>query len=122
MAKYIISAGSNLPDGLHRVEKAIVWLEEIGEIVSMTAIYSTPDSNDSTAAPYFNAIIIINYSDSSESLNRLLKSYEEKMGREHCTPQVVIDLDLLAFDGVALRPRDLVAPHFLKGLPMLRVK
>ena len=122
MAKYIISAGSNLPDGLHRVEEAIVWLEEIGEIVSMTAIYITPDSNDSTAAPYFNAIIIINYSDSSESLNRLLKSYEEKMGREHGTPQVVIDLDLLAFDGVALRPRDLLTPHFLKGLPMLRVK
>lgn len=64
--------------------------------------------------------VLSGYSDIPfEKLNKDLKAYELKHGRDseaRRKGEVPIDLDIVKWDGEILRPRDYAADYFRKGL------
>lgn len=119
MPRYIISLGSNLPEGDTEVEEAIKWLAGIFSLISTTPTYNTPDAHDQSKPRYTNAIATITCDLDAAELTKRLKSYEISRGRKPGTGSVPIDLDLVCRDNEILRPRDFSAPYFLEGLYLL---
>lgn len=115
MNTFVISIGSNLPDGQQHVEKAIGWLRSIGHSCESSAIYSTPSiSGDGTL--YFNAVLRGKFPYGPEALSERCKQYEAACGRIRVKGKpVVIDLDVVMFNSLILRPNDASRSYFKLG-------
>lgn len=115
MNTFVISIGSNLPDGQRHVEKAIEWLRSIGHSCESSSIYSTPSINgDGTL--YFNAVLRGIFPWNPEAMSERCKDYEASCGRIHIKGMpVIIDLDVVMFNGMVLRPKDASRSYFKLG-------
>lgn len=119
MPHYIISLGSNIPQGKEEIESAIRWFAGFSTVISRTKVYTTPDAHDSSRPQYTNAIAAIDCNETAEKLNKMLKSYEVLRGRIAGSASIPVDLDLVCRDNEVLRPRDYAAPYFVEGLYLL---
>lgn len=125
----LISVSSNCGDRIRNCQDALVWLASVLKDTVSSSVYETEDisckknSCCSAAHPekpkYMNAVLS-GYSDIPfEKLNKDLKAYELKHGRDseaRRKGEVPIDLDIVKWDGLILRPRDYAADYFRKGL------
>lgn len=103
-----LSLGSNVGDRLKNVENGLEWLKSVLTRLKHSDIYETPEIHG-LGTPYFNSVVLGECQYEYEDLNLRLKQYELECGR---TPEarkrgdVVIDIDIVEWDGQIIRPID----------------
>ena len=114
MAKVVIALGSNLNNPPQQLQDAAVFLEELSESpILKSPIYQSepigPSEND-----FLNSVAVIETQLSPDELFVQLKNQERSQGRPSRYPKWTartIDLDIIAYDNLALHTDSLIIPH-----------
>lgn len=119
MREYVISVGSNVPDGQTNVLRAIDYLRSVLTNVEVSSVYRT-DSINGDGTLYCNCVVRGRSDLESAEMEALCKDYETRSGRMRTVKGVVtIDLDVVMVDGVVVRPKDASRYYFTKGFDEL---
>jgi 2-amino-4-hydroxy-6-hydroxymethyldihydropteridine diphosphokinase len=117
MAEAFIALGGNLGDVRATFEQAIAKLCDgvALRLLARSSDYRTPPWGVTDQPPFINAAIAVSTSLSPHELLARAKATERALGRDstrerHWGPRP-IDLDILAYDDIALRGPDLTLPH-----------
>jgi 2-amino-4-hydroxy-6-hydroxymethyldihydropteridine diphosphokinase len=113
MARTAIGIGSNAGDPAATVQRAFARLGELGTVVARSALYRTAPWGVGNQAPFVNAAVLLETSLEPRALLTELKRIEVEEGRVETFrwgPRV-LDLDILAYDGVRLDGPELTVPH-----------
>jgi 2-amino-4-hydroxy-6-hydroxymethyldihydropteridine diphosphokinase len=117
VAEAFIALGGNVGDVRAIFERAIALLCEDGavQLVARSSDYRTPPWGVTDQPAFINAVIAVSTSLSPHALLARVQTYERALGRDrarerHWGPRR-IDLDILAYDDVALHDPDLTLPH-----------
>jgi 2-amino-4-hydroxy-6-hydroxymethyldihydropteridine diphosphokinase len=108
-----IGLGSNVGDASGTVARALVALEALGRVVARSSFYRTKAWGVTDQPDFVNAAALVETDLLPRALLAELKALESNLGRVETFrwgPRV-IDLDILAYDDLALREPDLVIPH-----------
>ncbi len=117
MAEAFIALGGNVGDVRASFERAIALLCEDGavQLVARSSDYRTPPWGVADQPAFINAVIAVSTSLSPRALLARLQACERALGRnrghERRWGPRPIDLDLLAYDDVALHDFGLTLPH-----------
>lgn len=114
MAQVTIALGSNLDYPHHQLQEAKTFLISLSETeIKHSPIYATepvgPSEND-----FLNAVLSIYTDLNPELLFDKLKQQERNQGRPSRYPKWTartIDLDIIAYDDLALQTDTLIIPH-----------
>jgi 2-amino-4-hydroxy-6-hydroxymethyldihydropteridine diphosphokinase len=114
MAQVTIALGSNLDDPHQQLRAAREFLNSIAESEPLaSSIYKSepvgPSEND-----FLNAVISFQTNSEPEQLFEHLKSQEQNQGRPSRYPKWTartIDLDIIAYDDLAVQTDSLIIPH-----------
>lgn len=106
-----LSIGSNSSDKHHQMSDALTWAAELLSDVIVTPV-CTSSPMSGIGEPYLNAVVTGKTSASADEINLLAKGYEKSRGRIKGASSVVIDIDVVCYDGVVLRPKDYDAPYY----------
>lgn len=113
----IISLGSNSCNKQEFIKKAISEISKFLTDASVSNIYETSPLSG-TGGMYANAVIAGKTNLSCDSLSDIFKKMEIYAGR---TPEarknnhVPLDIDIVIYDGVIIRPADFSRGYFRKG-------
>lgn len=109
-----LGLGSNLGDRLGHLSRAVALLESGGfEVTQISAAYETPPWGLEEQPAFLNQVVEGRFDKAPFELLELAMSVEVACGRErllHWGPRV-LDVDILAFDQVAIRSQRLTVPH-----------
>lgn len=109
-----IALGSNIGDRLANLRRAREEIAKLGAVIA-SAIYETePVGCEASAAPFYNTVLELDYSESARELLRELRETEERLGRPRDHERNVsrrIDLDLLYFGEERIDTPELRVPH-----------
>lgn len=123
MAQAVISLGSNVDDKESILAHAMQQMNNAGiGIVESTAPYMDPVDNQPTH-PYLNIVAIIETSLSHDHLRTCFKEMERRHGRDAHLDEngrVPLDIDIVIYDGITMRPQDAERPYFIHGYSILR--
>ena len=117
MASALIALGGNVGDVRATFAKAIADICGMaqGALVGRSSDYATPPWGDEAQDPFINACIEIETGLDPHALLFVLQKVEQKFGRtrdkERRWGPRTLDLDLIAYDDVALQKPDLTLPH-----------
>ncbi len=113
MALARIGLGSNAGDAASNVRRGIDALAQIGRVTARSRLYLTRPWGERNQPDFVNAAALLETSLEPRALLAALKSLERELGRlpTHRWGPRVIDLDLLAYDDLALREPGLILPH-----------
>jgi 2-amino-4-hydroxy-6-hydroxymethyldihydropteridine diphosphokinase len=117
MAEALIALGGNLGDVRATLDKAIALLCDGGEVrlTARSSDYATPPWGVVDQPPFVNLCIAVETQLAPRDLFARMQAIERALGRDHATERRwgprSIDLDLLAYDDVALNDPDLTLPH-----------
>jgi 2-amino-4-hydroxy-6-hydroxymethyldihydropteridine diphosphokinase len=113
----LIALGGNVGDVRATFERAIALLGEDGavQLVARSSDYRTPPWGVTDQPAFVNAVAAVSTALTPHALLARLQGCERALGRDrdrerHWGPRP-IDLDLLAYDDVALHDPDLTLPH-----------
>jgi len=113
MARAAIGIGSNAGDSVTTVQRAFERLGELGTVVMRSALYRTAPWGVEDQAPFVNAAALLETSLAPRPLLAELKRIEAEEGRVETFrwgPRI-LDLDILAYEGVRLDDPELTVPH-----------
>lgn len=114
MAKAVVSLGSNLGDRFQYIDDMKKALSRLGEVKKCSPLYETaPIGVGSEHNSYLNMVVLMEYEGSPEALLSDLQNVEKELGRVDkggLQPRTA-DLDILLFEGVAMRSERLTIPH-----------
>lgn len=116
MTKAVISIGSNV------INNKEIVLQALKELTSCTLMYTMPyiDPNECDNNPqYINSIAIIETSLEFAELRSYFKQFEARYHREHGTDLVTLDIDIVIYDGIVMRRKDMLKTYFTYGFKML---
>lgn len=120
--RYLLSLGSNCPDGELRLQRAEEWLRTGFTDVVTSGIYTSKALN--AASPdYFNMVALISSTLSVTDMTSAAKVYETSCGRTPASKfrgLVEMDVDIIAAGSTILRPDEYTRPYFLRGLSLLQ--
>lgn len=108
-----IGLGANLGAAGATIERAIVALAALGEVVARSALYRTAPWGDLDQPDFVNAAVLLETARGPHDLLRALQALEREFGRvpsRRYGPRA-IDLDILAYGDVALHDERLELPH-----------
>jgi len=108
-----IGLGSNLGAAGENVENALVRLAELGAVTARSRLYRSRPWGVTDQPPFVNAAALLETALGPHALLAALKELERELGREaglRWGPRA-IDLDILAYDGLALDEAGLTIPH-----------
>ncbi len=117
MADAFIALGGNVGDVRATFEQAIALLCEDGAVhaVARSSDYRTPPWGVADQPAFINAVIAASTSLAPHALLARVQACERALGRDRAHERRwgprPIDLDLLAYDDVALHDADLILPH-----------
>jgi 2-amino-4-hydroxy-6-hydroxymethyldihydropteridine diphosphokinase len=117
MANALIALGGNVGDVRTTFKKAIANICGMTQaaLLGRSSDYLTPPWGDQQQANFINACIEIETSLDPHALLFTLQKVEAKFGRERARERRfgprTLDLDLLAYDDVALQKPELTLPH-----------
>lgn len=113
MHRAILCIGSNYQSAHRLIEYAVKRLSETGnDIRAKSSIYTV-------SLPYYNCVVDMTTDLDMEDLVILTKGIEKEMGRTQAMKAislVPIDIDVVVFDGITLRPSDYASDYFRAGL------
>ncbi len=114
----LIALGSNLPGRFASPEAALqaakLAIAARGiRIIAQSSTWITKPVPASDQPLYRNAVIAIATDYDPESLLKVLQDIEHDFGRERSVPNAarIIDLDLIAYNKVVIKSKDLILPH-----------
>ncbi|PLV58664.1 2-amino-4-hydroxy-6-hydroxymethyldihydropteridine pyrophosphokinase [Thermotoga sp. KOL6] len=114
MARVVIALGSNLGNRKANIETAIEKMKEKGlSIEKISTIVETEPYGYVNQPKFLNAVCLANTSLSPRGLLETLLSIEKEMGRKRTRkwgPRI-IDLDIIFYNELVVREKDLVIPH-----------
>ncbi len=117
MADVLIALGGNVGDVRATFQKAIGNICGMAQAVlkARSSDYATPPWGDEQQARFINACIDIDTSLDPHALMFTLQKIEKKFGRDRTNERRwgprTLDLDLLAYDDLALDKPELTLPH-----------
>ena len=117
MASAIIALGGNVGDVRATFTKAIAHVCGMaqGALVARSSDYATPPWGDEDQNPFINACVEIETGLDPHALLFVMQKVEQKFGRTRTKERRwgprTLDLDLIAYDDVALQKADLMLPH-----------
>ncbi len=117
MASAIIALGGNVGDVRATFTKAVSRICGMAQaaLVARSSDYTTPPWGDEDQDPFVNACIEIETSLDPHALLYVLQKVEQAFGRARSKERRwgprTLDLDLIAYDDVALGTPDLTLPH-----------
>lgn len=117
MASAIIALGGNVGDVRATFTKAIAHVCGMaqGALVARSSDYATPPWGDEDQNPFINACVEIETGLDPHALLFVMQKVEQKFGRTRTKERRwgprTLDLDLIAYDDVALQKADLTLPH-----------
>jgi 2-amino-4-hydroxy-6-hydroxymethyldihydropteridine diphosphokinase len=117
MASAIIALGGNVGDVRATFEKAIADVCALANAVLLarSSDYQTPPWGETDQPPFINACIAIETSLAPAALLATLQRTEQAFGRDRSREKRwgprPLDLDLIAYDDVAMEQPDLTLPH-----------
>jgi len=87
--------------------------KQVGDIIKTSAVYVTEPWGKSNQPKYLNQAMILQTDKSPFQLLRLLQKIEKNLGRtnKHNYASRTIDIDILFYDGVILKAKNLQIPH-----------
>lgn len=108
-----LSLGSNVGDREANLKNALVRLQDLGNIISLSSLYET-EPVEVTAQPWFlNAVVALETEKMPKQLLASLLRVEQEMGR--CRLQKkgprTIDIDILLFGNSVVAAKELTIPH-----------
>jgi 2-amino-4-hydroxy-6-hydroxymethyldihydropteridine diphosphokinase len=108
-----IGIGSNVGDAAANVRTAFDRLEELGTVTARSSLYRTKAWGVTAQPDFFNAAALLETRHPPHQLLRELKRIEREMGRvaTYRWGPRVIDLDILAYDDLAIDEPELTIPH-----------
>jgi 2-amino-4-hydroxy-6-hydroxymethyldihydropteridine diphosphokinase len=114
---YYLSLGSNQGDKTANINKAIDFLQGIGDIQELSSLYKTePVGMETEAENFYNLVLCMQIPSllSPVDLLREIKEFERRMGRDiahsHNLPRI-IDIDILLAGDRVINTEELVVPH-----------
>ena len=117
MADVLIALGGNVGDVRATFQKAIANICGMtqGALLARSSDYSTPPWGDERQARFINACIEIETELDPHALLFTLHRIEKKFGRDRANERRwgprTLDLDLIAYDDVAIDKPELTLPH-----------
>jgi 2-amino-4-hydroxy-6-hydroxymethyldihydropteridine diphosphokinase len=117
MAEAFVALGGNVGDVRLAFDRAITTLCDGAEVTLTlrSSDYRTPPWGITDQPPFINAVIAVTTKLAPHDLFARMIDVERALGRdrnnEHRWGPRRIDLDLLAYDDLMLRDRDLIVPH-----------
>jgi 2-amino-4-hydroxy-6-hydroxymethyldihydropteridine diphosphokinase len=117
MADVLIALGGNVGDVRATFQKAIANICGMtqGVLKARSSDYSTPPWGDEQQAPFINACIEIETALDPHALLFTLHKIEKRFGRDRARERRwgprTLDLDLIAYDDVAMQKPELTLPH-----------
>ena len=117
MAEALVALGGNVGDVRNTLERAIAALCDGTEVrlIAKSSDYRTPPWGDENQPPFINLAIAVATELAPHALLARAQNVERRLGRERAKDRRwgprTIDLDLIAYDDVALDTPDLTRPH-----------
>ena len=117
MANVLIALGGNVGDVRATFRKAIANVCGMAQaaLLARSSDYSTPPWGEEDQAPFVNACIEIETSLDPHALLFVLHKVEQKFGRDRTRERRwgprTLDLDMIAYDDVAIDKPELTLPH-----------
>lgn len=90
----------------------------IGRVTEVSNFYETqPYGSNSGTLPYINAVVIVETTLDRSEIETRLKEIEKDSGRDRSDPRhlITIDIDLVMYDGVVIRPHEINRDYFARG-------
>lgn len=139
MPEVTVSIGSNVATRSEELSRAFLFLRHLLEDTHETPPYVTEAEpigprRFPEGFTYLNAVVTGRTDLTPKALQMRMKAYERRRGRKpHPEPaqvnhsevlqpeemEVIIDLDLVSYDGRILKPSEAASAHFQRGLAML---
>lgn len=113
----VLSLGSNHGDRKANVLSAVEWAKAILDFCCVSSVYETEEIHGK-GSPYYNCVIGGTVDVSYENLIESTKRYELDNGRDSLARSaglVPIDIDIVIWDGMVVRPLDYSHNFFKKG-------
>ncbi|MDE6637868.1 MAG: 2-amino-4-hydroxy-6-hydroxymethyldihydropteridine diphosphokinase [Muribaculaceae bacterium] len=113
----VFSIGSNCGDRLSNVQIGINWLSSILNDFESSHIYATPDCHGGYRE-YMNAVVKGITNLTPEHIEKQCKEFEIANGRDckaRAAGDVPLDIDLVIYEDVILRPKDFSREFFKIG-------
>ncbi len=117
MADVLIALGGNVGDVRMTFARAIplIVARSNATLLARSSDYETPPWGDTAQPPFINACIRLSTSVGPHALLVMLHEVEDKFGRDRTHERRwgprPLDLDLLAYDDIAMASDDLILPH-----------
>ncbi|HLG80457.1 MAG TPA: 2-amino-4-hydroxy-6-hydroxymethyldihydropteridine diphosphokinase [Bradyrhizobium sp.] len=117
MASAIIALGGNVGDVRATFRLAIIDIcaQAQAKLLARSSDYATPPWGEEQQPPFVNACIEIETALAPDALLAVLQSVERRFGRDRSKERRwgprTLDLDLIAYDDLALRTPTLTLPH-----------
>lgn len=116
MSSALIALGGNVGDVRATFAGAIAAIHtRAGALVARSSDYATPPWGDEQQPPFVNACIEIDTALDPHALLATLQTIEREHGRDRSSERRwgprTLDLDLVAYDDLALDTPELVLPH-----------
>jgi 2-amino-4-hydroxy-6-hydroxymethyldihydropteridine diphosphokinase len=117
LASAIIALGGNVGDVRATFEVAILDICALAraQLLARSSDYKTPPWGDEQQPPFINACIEIETTLAPDALLAALQAIERKFGRDRASERRwgprTLDLDLIAYDDLALATDALTLPH-----------
>ena len=117
MASAIIALGGNVGDVRATFEVAILDICGLARarLLARSSDYKTPPWGDEQQPPFINACMEIETTLAPDALLATLQDVERKFGRDRASERRwgprTLDLDLIAYDDLALETDALILPH-----------
>ena len=112
--RYFLSLGSNQGDRKKNIARALSLLQEEGvEIRKVSSLYETEPVDFASQPWFYNRIAEVQASVEPDSLLTLIKSIEQKMGRDAQAEKKprIIDIDIIMAEDEVIHTEDLEIPH-----------
>jgi 2-amino-4-hydroxy-6-hydroxymethyldihydropteridine diphosphokinase len=117
MAEALVALGGNVGDVRNTLERAIAALCDGTDVrlIAKSSHYRTPPWGDENQPPFVNLAIAVATELAPHALLARAQDVERRLGRDRVAGRRwgprTIDLDLIAYDDVALDTPDLTLPH-----------
>lgn len=112
--RYFLSLGSNLNNRERNIEEALDLLEGQGlRKIQVSSLYETQPVEFQPQPWFLNLVVEVEAELEPESLLKLIKNIEQKMGRKPGIPKGprLIDIDILLADDLVVKTSALEIPH-----------
>lgn len=120
-----ICVGANTPDSARRLFDAVEFIVNHGTVLDSSGQYQSEaefQGHNPGVPLYMNEILLMEVNSEYDVFQALLKHYEEDVRAESSMryPGLVgIDIDIVIWDNLTLRPRDAHSRYFRRGLELL---